>query len=83
MPRQKVNDIEIYYEIHGQGDPLVLIMGLRRNVEWWYGQIPALSKHFKILVFDNRGAGRSDKPKMDYSTPLFADDTAGLIESLG
>lgn len=83
MPRQKVNDIEIYYEIHGQGDSLVLIMGLRRNIEWWYGQIPTVSKHFKVLVFDNRGAGRSDRPKMDYSIRLFADDTARLIESLG
>ena len=76
MPKQKVNGIEIYYELHGQGDPLVLMMGLRRNVEWWYCQIPALSEHFKVLLFDNRGAGRSDKPKMDYSIPLFADDAA-------
>src|SRR4030042_4937752 len=83
MPRQKVNDIEIYYELHGQGEPLVLIMGLRRNIEWWYHQIPTLSKHFKVLAFDNRGAGRSGKPKMDCSIRLFADDTAGLIESLG
>jgi pimeloyl-ACP methyl ester carboxylesterase len=58
-------------------------MGLRRNTEWWYLQIPTLSKYFKVLTFDNRGAGRSDKPKMDYSIRLFADDTAGLIESLG
>ncbi len=83
MPKQKINDIEIFYEIHGHGNPLVLIMGLRRNTEWWYLQIPTLSKHFKVLAFDNRGAGRSDKPKMDYSIRLFADDTAGLIESLG
>jgi pimeloyl-ACP methyl ester carboxylesterase len=82
MPKQKVNDIEIYYEVHGQGDPLVLIMGLRRNLEWWYCQIPSLSKHFKVLVFDNRGAGRSDKPKMDYSIRLFTDDTAELMKSL-
>ncbi len=82
MPKQRVNGIEIYYEIHGQGDPLVLIMGLRRNVEWWFGQIPTLSKHFKLLVFDNRGAGRSDKPKTDYSIRLFADDTAELMKSL-
>lgn len=83
MPTQKVNGIEIYYEMHGQGDPLVLIMGLRRNAEWWYRQIPTLSKHFKVLVFDNRGAGRTDKPKTDYSIRLFADDTAGLMEALG
>jgi len=83
MPKRKVNGIEIYYETHGEGDLLVLIMGLRRNAEWWYRQIPALSKHFEVLVFDNRGAGRTDKPKMDYSIRLFADDTAGLMEALG
>ncbi len=83
MPKQKVNGIEIYYETHGEGDPLVLIMGLRRNAEWWYPQIPALSKHFEVLIFDNRGAGRTDKPKTDYSIRLFADDTAGLMEALG
>lgn len=82
MPKLKVNGIEIYFEIHGQGDSLVLIMGLRRNVEWWYSQIPALSKHFKVVAFDNRGAGRSEKPVMDYTIKLFADDTMGLMEAL-
>ncbi len=82
MPRQKVNDIEIYYELHGQGEPLILIMGLRRNIEWWFRQVPDLSKHFKVLAFDNRGAGRTEKPVMDYSIRLFADDTAGLMEAL-
>jgi pimeloyl-ACP methyl ester carboxylesterase len=57
-------------------------MGLRRNVEWWYRQIPALSQHFQVIAFDNRGAGRSDKPVMEYSIRQFADDTAGLIDSL-
>ncbi len=82
MPKIRANGIEIYYELHGQGDPLVLIMGLRRNTEWWYRQLPLLSRHFTVLVFDNRGAGRSDKPAADYSIPLFADDTAALMASL-
>ena len=82
MPELDVNGIRMYYEIHGKGDPLILIMGLRRNVEWWYCQIPLLSRHFKVIAFDNRGAGRSDKPEMAYSIPLFADDTAGLMEAL-
>ena len=72
----------MHYEMHGQGNPLVMIMGLRRNTEWWYHQIPHLSKHFKVISFDNRGAGRSDKPDMAYSIRLFADDTAELMESL-
>jgi pimeloyl-ACP methyl ester carboxylesterase len=82
MAKIRVGDINIYYEIHGKGDPLVLIMGLRRNIEWWYGQIPTLSRNFKVVAFDNRGAGRSDKPEMDYSIRLFADDTAGLMAAL-
>jgi pimeloyl-ACP methyl ester carboxylesterase len=78
-----VNNIDMYYEIHGNGPPLVLIMGLRRNAEWWYRQIPELSEHFTLIAFDNRGAGRSDKPEMDYSIRLFAEDTADLMTFLG
>ncbi len=83
MPIIKINDVNLYYELHGEGSPLVLIMGLRRNVAWWHRQIPVLSRHFRVLAFDNRGAGRSDKPVMDYSIRLFADDTAGLMDALG
>jgi pimeloyl-ACP methyl ester carboxylesterase len=83
MPTVKVNDINLYYEVSGQGAPLILIMGLRRNVSWWYQQIPDLSQHFRVIAFDNRGAGRSDKPVMEYSISLFADDTAGLMKALG
>jgi len=83
MPMVNINGCNIYYEINGQGDPLVLIMGLRRNVEWWYRQLPVLAQHFQVIVFDNRGAGRSDKPVMEYSMRLFAEDTAGLLDALG
>ena len=82
MPTAYVNECNLYYEIHGNGEPLVLIMGLRRNVEWWYHQIPSLSEHFRVIAFDNRGAGRSDKPPMEYSIGLFADDTAALMAAL-
>ncbi len=83
MPKVNVNGCNIYYEIHGKGEPLVMIMGLRRNLEWWYRQLQELSRHFKVIVFDNRGAGRSDKPETDYSIRLFADDTAALMDELG
>jgi pimeloyl-ACP methyl ester carboxylesterase len=83
MPKIVVNGIPIYYEIHGRGEPLILIMGLRRNAEWWYRQIPALSEYFQVVAFDNRGAGRSDQPDEDYSMALFADDTAALMQALG
>ncbi len=82
MPYQIVNGIQMYYELHGAGEPLVMIMGLRRNSEWWFKQIPFLSRYFRLLVFDNRGAGRSEKPEMEYSIRLFAEDTAKLMTSL-
>ena len=82
MPTARVNGIDLYYETYGDGIPLVLIMGLRRNLLWWYRQMPALSRHFQVIAFDNRGAGRSDKPVMAYSIPLFADDTVGLMDVL-
>ena len=83
MPTVKVNDIEVYYEVHGEGDPLIMIMGLRRNLEWWYRQVPELSEDYQVIAFDNRGAGRSDKPVMAYSIGLFAQDTARLMDALG
>jgi pimeloyl-ACP methyl ester carboxylesterase len=83
MPQQNVNGIKIYYEIHGSGEPLLLIMGIRRNIEWWYKQLPDLSAHYRVIVFDNRGSGRTDKPAGEYSIEQFADDTAGLMRSLG
>jgi pimeloyl-ACP methyl ester carboxylesterase len=83
MPIIKVRDINMYYETFGSGSPLVLIMGLRRNLTWWYRQIPELSRHYRVIAFDNRGAGRSNKPVMEYSIRLFADDTAGLMDALG
>jgi len=79
----RVNDLNMYFEIHGQGFPLLLIMGLKRNTGWWYLQIPELAKHFKVIAFDNRGAGRTGMPDAEYSIPLFAEDTAALMDALG
>jgi 3-oxoadipate enol-lactonase len=84
MPRQRVGDIEIYYEIHGEGpQTLVMIRGLGSNLTAWYEQTPEFERHFRTLVFDNRGAGRTDKPDAPYSIPQMADDTAGLMDALG
>jgi len=83
MPKVRVNDIEIYYEEYGQGEPLVLIMGLGANTTDWDMQIPTFSREFLVVAFDNRGAGRSDKPVMRYTIALLADDAAGLLDALG
>jgi pimeloyl-ACP methyl ester carboxylesterase len=79
----KVNDINMYYEIHGEGFPLVMIMGLAANVDWWPPEfLEEIPKKFKTIIFDNRGAGRTDKPDIEYSIKMFADDTVGLMDAL-
>jgi 3-oxoadipate enol-lactonase len=67
MPYVKVNDIQMYYEIHGDGEPLVLIVGLGTDISEWEGIIRWLAQNYKVLAFDNRGAGRTDKPDTQYS----------------
>ena len=83
MPKVKVGDIEVYYEVHGDGFPLVMIMGLSANIDWWDPRlIHETSKRYKTVVFDNRGAGRTDKPKVTFTIKMFADDTTGLMDVL-
>lgn len=83
MPIAKVNGINICYKIVGEGDPLVMIMGLGSNQNNWRFQIPSFKKFYRIITFDNRGAGNSDKPKGPYSIRQMADDTIGLMDHLG
>jgi 3-oxoadipate enol-lactonase len=83
MPIAKVGDIDIYYEDHGSGDPLLLIMGLAADSTAWLFQLPEFSKHYHTIVFDNRGVGRSSKPAGPYSIHQMADDAAGLLDALG
>ena len=84
LPKILVRDIEIYYELRGEGFPLVMIMGLSGNIDWWDPPLlRELSKDYKLLIFDNRGAGRTDKPEDNYSIRMFADDTIGLMDALG
>jgi len=83
MPKVHTNNTNIYYEITGSGDPLVLIAGLGYSLWMWHKMIPGLAEHFQVIAFDNRGMGQSDKPAGPYSAQMLADDTAGLIEALG
>ena len=82
MPIAKVNGIDLYYEIHGSGHPLVLIRGLGSNADHWYEQVPAFSAHYQTVVFDNRGIGRSEKPDGPFTISMMADDTVGLMDAL-
>jgi pimeloyl-ACP methyl ester carboxylesterase len=83
MPYANLNGIKLYYKTYGEGEPVILIGGLGSQLQSWVTQIPIYSKYFKIVVFDNRGSGKSDKPEAGYSTQDMAHDTASLMKELG
>jgi len=76
--------VDLYYEVHGQGEPLVLIpsTGFGCNV-WQRYQVPELSKQLRLIVFDPRGCGRSSKPKRVYTIEQMAYDVVELLRHLG
>jgi 3-oxoadipate enol-lactonase len=74
---------ELYYEVHGEGAPLVLIMGIGYDATLWgLHQIPGFSKEFQVVAFDNRDVGRSSKATGPYTIADMADDVAGLLDGL-
>ena len=76
------NGQRLYYEIHGEGEPLVMIQGLGGDVITWGMQIPTLEKHFKVIAFDNRDVGRSSEVTESYRMADMADDAAALMDAL-
>ena len=83
MSKLHVRDIDLYYEIAGQGQPILFIHGLGSSSRDWEPQVAFFAKHYQVVTFDVRGHGQSGKPPGPYSIPLFATDTAELIKSLG
>jgi len=89
MPTVHVNDIDMYYEIHGSGEPLVMIQGLGFEISSMVtapGKARYLDKftdRYRVLLFDCRGVGRTDKPDMPYTIDMIVNDTIGLMDALG
>jgi 3-oxoadipate enol-lactonase len=83
MPYADVNGIKLYYEEHGNGTPLLLIMGFTANATAWEALIPYLARQHRTIAFDNRGSGRSDQPEGAYTMAQLADDAVGLLDVLG
>ena len=82
MPRARLGGIDLYYEVHGKGSPLVLIHGLSLDSSVWINQVSVFSQKYQAIVFDNRGVGQTADPHGDYSTEMMADDTAALLKFL-
>src|SRR5882672_3024791 len=83
MPKINRDGVDIYCEIHGSGPPLLLTHGYSSTSEMWHGQIEALSRHHKLVLWDMRGHGRSDYPdiKVPSLVVVGADDTPFLAAS--
>lgn len=83
MPEAQLRDIKLHYDVYGDGEPLLMIMGLgASSAVWDPGLVQELARSFGVVTFDNRGTGQSDKPDAPYSIAMFADDAAGLLDNL-
>lgn len=83
MPTVDVNGASLYYELSGDGPPVVLIHGLGSSTHDWSKQVPALAQAYRVCVLGLRGHGRSARPPGPYSIRLFAEDVAALMHALG
>lgn len=72
----------MYYELHGEGEPLLLIRGLGSTCEGFADQVAGLAPHFQVIAFDNRCVGRSEQPQLAFTIADMADDTAALLDAL-
>ncbi len=83
MPTVQANGIDVYYEVQGEGEPMVLIPYLAADQACYAFQVAEYAKHFTCYSVDLRGAGLSGKPEGDYTTELFADDVAAFMDAAG
>lgn len=82
MPHADLGDHRIFYEEHGAGDPVLLVNGLGADHTAWSLQTEYLQAFFRVIVFDNPGVGRTEGPRGPYTTELFADVAASLLQHL-
>lgn len=77
-----INKANLYYEVHGQGEPLLLLQGWGMDITGWQYILEPLLQVFQVIVLDNRGTGRSEVTSGKYTTRLLADDAAALLDHL-
>src|SRR5215208_3197556 len=82
MPTASVRGVELYYEEHGRGEPLVLVPGFGTGLWIWYRQVPAFAGQFRTIIFDPRGVARSAAADAPFTMRDLADDLAALLGEL-
>ena len=75
-------DVEINYQVTGEGEPLVLINGLGSKMNKWQVEF-FKQKKIKVICFDNRGVGKSSRPNYLYTMEMYVNDTKNLLDHLG
>ena len=85
MPKAQVNGINLYYEDHGEGYPLVFIHGFAGTTYGWHPQVPICSQKYRLIIMDLRGHGQSDSPPDPsvYSDDILTEDVYQLLQKLG
>jgi pimeloyl-ACP methyl ester carboxylesterase len=83
MPYATSNGTQIYWEESGAGEPLLLIMGLGYSSLMWHRIRLVVSAHYRTILFDNRGVGKSDVPAGAYSIAQMASDAAAVLDAAG
>jgi len=76
------NGCKIYYQIRGEGSPLVLLMGFGADSNVWELHAAEYENHFQCIILDNRGVGKSGAPQVPYSTAMMADDVVAVLDHL-
>ncbi len=82
MPRVRIDSIELQYEISGSGPPVVFINGLTMDLNGWLLQVEPFGRNYRMVRYDCRGQGGSDRPDMEYSQEMHAEDLSLLLEKL-
>lgn len=83
MPKALVNDVELWYQFTGEGDTVVQVGGAVSAHEGYATITPELAKHYRVLDYDHRGYGQSDRPEGRYTVELWSADLEGLLDALG
>lgn len=81
MPKTKAGELELFYEVTGEGEPVLFIHGLGSSSQDWEAQVPAFEDRYRVITLDLRGHGQSAKPLGPYSIPQFAEDIINLMNA--
>ena len=84
MPIINVNGIDLNYEVHGEGYPVVFLHGYVGTVDMWQPQVPVVSREYRFIIYDARGHGESESPPSagQYSADIVVEDLLQLLEAL-